>query len=67
MHSREKNPTHQVEKGVERLDLFDVEAAEKAEAQIDQFIEKRARDKEEANRIEAAWAESERRVIEKRR
>jgi hypothetical protein len=49
------------------MDLFDVEAAEKAEAQIDQFISKRSRDKQEANRVEAAWAESECRVREKRR
>ncbi len=49
------------------MDLFDVEAAEKAEAQIDQFISKRSRDKQEANHVEAAWAESERRVREKRR
>jgi hypothetical protein len=49
------------------MDLFDVQAAEKAEAQIDQFISKRAREKREANAVEAAWTESERRVREKRR
>lgn len=40
------------------MDLLDVEALEKAESQIDQFIEKRSREREEANRVEAAWAES---------
>jgi hypothetical protein len=43
------------------LDLFDVEAAEKAEQQINLFIDKRSREREEANRVEAAWAESTRR------
>jgi hypothetical protein len=41
------------------MDLSDVEALEAAEAQLDQFIEKRAREREEANRVEAAWALSE--------
>jgi hypothetical protein len=45
----------------------DVDALEKAEAQIDAFIAKRCREREEANVVEAAWAESERRVREKRR
>ncbi len=50
------------------MDFFeDVAAVEAAEASIDQFIERRARQNDEANRLEAAWAESERRVIEKRR
>ena len=43
------------------MDLFDVEAAEKAEQQINLFIDKRSREREEANRVEAAWAESTRR------
>lgn len=49
------------------MDLYDVDAVEAAEASIDQFIERRARDREDANREEEAWAESTRRVNEKRR
>jgi hypothetical protein len=49
------------------LDLFDVEAVEAAEASIDAFIERRARDKREANRVEEAWAESERLHRQRRR
>ncbi len=48
------------------MDLFDAEAAEKAEAQIDQFITKRSRERDYANREEEAWKESTRRVNEKR-
>jgi hypothetical protein len=49
------------------LDAYlDVEAVEAAEAQIDQFIEKRAREKADANRIEAEWALSERRHVQRR-
>jgi hypothetical protein len=40
------------------LDLFDVEAVEAAKALIDAFISKRSLEKQEANRVEAAWAES---------
>ena len=47
------------------MDLFDVEAAEKAEQQINLFIDKRSREREEANRVEAAWAESTRRHRQK--
>jgi hypothetical protein len=43
------------------MDLFDVEAVERAEAELDNFISKRSREREEANRVEAAWAESTRR------
>jgi thiamine kinase-like enzyme len=48
------------------MDLFDLEAAEKAESQIDAFILKRSRERDDANRIEEAWKESTRRVNEKR-
>jgi hypothetical protein len=41
--------------------MEDVEAVEAAESQIDLFISKRAKEKEETNRVEASWAESERR------
>ncbi len=40
------------------MDLFNVNAIERAESEIDRFISKRTREREEANRIEAAWAES---------
>ena len=46
---------------------LDIEALEKAESQIDQFISKRSREREEANRVEEALAESTRRVNKKRR
>jgi hypothetical protein len=49
---------------IERLDY---EATEAVEQQLDQFIEKRTREREDANRIEEAWAESERRHQEHRR
>jgi hypothetical protein len=57
----------QITRGVLNLEFFDVEAAEKAEASIDAFINKRFREREEANRVEAAWAESFRRFNEHRR
>lgn len=46
---------------------LDVSALENAEQQIDQFIEKRARQKADAKRIEEEWATSERRHREQRR
>lgn len=49
------------------MDLFDVDAVEAAEASLDAFIERRARDKQEANRVEEEWAVSERRHREQRR
>jgi hypothetical protein len=49
---------------IERLDY---EEGERLEASLDQFIERRARDREEANVEEEAWKESTRRVNEKRR
>lgn len=56
-----------VTRGVLRVDLFDVEAAERVEAELDNFITKRAREKAEANRVEEEWRVSERRVREQRR
>ena len=47
--------------------INDVGAVERVEAGLDAFINKRSREREEANRVEAVWAESERRVREKRR
>lgn len=58
--------TEQDEEGVERLDLFDVEAVEAAESSTDQFIERRARQNDEVNRIEAQWKASTRRHNEQR-
>ena len=49
------------------MDLFDVEATERAEAELDAFINKRSKAKEKANAEEEAWKESTRRVNEKRR
>lgn len=49
------------------LERLDCEAAEAAEQQIDLFIEKRAREKRDANAIEELWAASERRDRERRR
>ena len=49
------------------MDLFDVEAPERAEGEIDRFILKRERDRSEANEIEAMWKASERRHRERRR
>ncbi len=46
---------------------MDVEAAEKAEQQIDEFIRKRSRESEEQRRIEEEGAISERRHRERRR
>jgi hypothetical protein len=49
------------------LDLFGVAATEKAEKSIDAFIEKRARERADANKVEELWVESSRRVRERRR
>lgn len=43
------------------MDLFDLEAVERAEAELDNFISKRSREREEANRTEELWRASERR------
>jgi len=58
--------TEQDEEGTERLDLFDVEAVEAAESSIDQFIERQARQNDEANRIEEQCKASTRRHNEQR-
>lgn len=55
------------EKGVLNVDLFDVDAIERAESEIDRFILKRSRFQEAANREEQAWKESTRRVNVSRR
>jgi hypothetical protein len=54
---------------VERRTILnvDVNKIEAAEASLDQFIERRAREKADANRIEEGWAISERRHRERRR
>jgi hypothetical protein len=49
------------------MDLFDVEATERIESEIDAFISKRSRERKEANAEEEAWKESTRRVNETRR
>ena len=49
------------------LERADFDAVERVESELNLFIEKRARDKEEANRLEAAWAESTRRHNAQRR
>ena len=49
------------------IERTDYEAAERAEAELDRFISKRDREREEANRTEGLWRASERRVREKRR
>jgi hypothetical protein len=49
------------------LERMDFEAVEAAEAALDQFIERRARGREDAQREEEFWKESTRRVNEKRR
>jgi hypothetical protein len=51
-------------RGVLNLEMA---ALEKAEQQIDQFIEKRAREKADANKVEELWAESDRRHRDRRR
>ncbi len=49
------------------IERADYEEVERLEAELDQFIERRARDREDANREEEAWKESTRRANEKRR
>jgi hypothetical protein len=49
------------------MDLYDVEAIEAAEASLNQFIERRAREKADANHVEEEWAKQERRHLERRR
>jgi hypothetical protein len=50
-----------INRGVVSLDLFDIEAAEKAEKSIDAFINRRSKAKEKANAEEELWRASERR------
>jgi hypothetical protein len=50
-----------------KVDVFGVEATGSVEAELDQFIEKRARDKAEANKDEEELRAAARRVREKRR
>jgi hypothetical protein len=52
---------------LERRNVLDPIAVERAESEIDGFISRRARENAEANRIEEAWAESARAHSEKRR
>ncbi len=47
--------------------LFDAEHIEKVEQQLDQFVEKRAREAQDQGRIDELWAVSERRERRKRR
>jgi hypothetical protein len=54
-------------KGVLSLDLFDIEATEKAEKSLDEFINRRAKAKEKANAEEEFWAEQDCRHRERRR
>jgi len=49
------------------LGRLDYDVAERVEAKLDSFIEKRAREKEDANKVEALWAASEARHRERRR
>ena len=49
------------------LESLDYDAAERVEAELDSFIEKRAREKEDANRVEELWTASEARHRERRR
>ena len=52
----------------ERRDVIDdVDAVEAASAQIDQFIERRARERSDANKVEEFWQEQERCHRERRR
>jgi hypothetical protein len=48
-------------------EISDVEAAERAEASLDAFINSRSKAKARANEEEELWRASERRVIAKRR
>ena len=46
---------------------MDPKAVERVEAELDGFVEKRARQAKDAERVQELWAESERREREKRR
>ena len=45
---------------------MDVGAVERVEGELDSFVERRARERRDANLVEAAWAESAWRYNEKR-
>lgn len=47
--------------------MLEAEHVERVEAELDQFIEKRARESKDANQLEELWAVTEREVREKRR
>ena len=47
--------------------MLDPVAIERAEAELDAFVERRARESKEANALEEAWRESERKHREKQR
>lgn len=49
------------------MDLFDVEAAERVESELDRIVAKRAREAKDAAAIEEAWKQSARAHREKRR
>ncbi len=55
-----------ITRGVISADLFDVAVVERVEGELDRTIEKRAAQADEHRRIEAAWAESERRYRDRR-
>jgi hypothetical protein len=50
-----------IKKGVISLDLFDIEAAEKAEKSMDEFVNRRSKAKEKANAQEELLRATERR------
>lgn len=49
------------------MDLFDVEAIERVESELDRIVDKRAREAEEQSRVEEAWKASERAHRQRRR
>lgn len=49
------------------LDVDKIEAAERVEAELDRFIEKRAREKADANKVKEFWAAHDRRERARRR
>ncbi len=49
------------------MDLFDVEAIERVESELDRFVEKRAREVRDQENVEALWKESARRDLQRRR
>ena len=49
------------------MDLYDVAAVEAVEAELDRFVERRAREARDQERVETEWAKSERQHRERRR